>query len=300
MFNFACFLFLIFKTGGYNGGEGGNFGNGGGYGNNGGGGGYGDGGGNNGGNYGGGNGGGGYGESSGYNGGGGGSGYSSGGGDGGYQGNQNYEASNNYESNKVGPPAAIFLTIAASDKGVSSNSHNNNDNNNNNDNYSNQRGNNNNNYGSENSNGPTSYSSSLNSSPDGYNSNSDKGATSDYQGSGSSPFSKSYATNEIKIPKSESESQPHYEPLNSPVNYESSNNNYDSKAANNQAIIYSAPDPYVSRSSSNGQPEFRIAIIAADTTGGDRSVSESQIKEIKILPLEKALALSALALPTRK
>lgn len=246
----------------------------------------------------------------GYNGGGGG-GYNGGGGDDGYQGNQNYEASNNYESNNVRPPAAIFLTIAAGDKGISSSGHSNNDN------YSNQGGSgvsssvsfsSSNNYGSDNS-GPTSYSSSLNSgyssSSDGY-SNADK---SDYQGSGSSPFSKSYATNEIKIPKSEQSvnQQPHYEPLNSPVNYESSNNNYDSKAANHPAIIYSAPDPYIGKSSSSsgsssGQPEFRIAIIAADTTGGgsDRSVAESQVKESKIVPLEKAIAVATLALPTRK
>lgn len=79
-----------------------------------------------------------------------------------------------------------------------------------------------------------------------------------------------------------------YEPQK--PDYEPSNDNFESKG--NPAAIYSGQESYSGKGSN---PEFRIAIIAADT--GDKTVAESVIKESKLIPLSSVDSKSLKSIP---
>lgn len=53
-------------------------------------------------------------------------------------------------------------------------------------------------------------------------------------------------------------------------------------------------------SAKGSSPEFRIAIIAADTSGGDKIVAESRIQETKLIPILKDGKTLKLALVSNK
>jgi len=180
-------------------------------------------------------------------------------------------------------PPAIFLTIASDNLNGNSNNYDSANRNSNykgaaSDSYPNHRIQSSklsSDYGQEKTSNNFSYSSGIDS--DNY---STKGGGK-YR-SEISPFSKTYATNQINIPKSESLSdQQNKYP-------EASKSDYDSaQSKSNPAAIYTSQEP--SYSVKEGNQEFRIAIIAADTSdAGEKAAAESKLKESKVvIPLSK-------------
>lgn len=230
-----------------------------------------------------------------------------------------YEASNNYDSRYVsnsngGGPPAIFLTIASRPnnennnyRASSSNNYGTSSSSSNSNNYDRDQDNlrplyNHNNVNNNNNNNWTPTSTyTANVAPLREYSHSIRNDEREYSRD-NEPFGRTYATNEVKQDSSQYNNR-----NNEPTLYDNHHRPGDdyepvvgeNSSRNNVRSGYVNHDSY---STKGNVPEYRIAIIAADTSG-DKSTSESKVLESKLLPIEgtgKAIPVGSVTITTRK